>query len=346
MILFTHKSRVGLLSIALLFAIAPGVGAFAQYTQTNLVSTKRDANLINAWGSAYLPMSPFWVSDNITGKSSIYNSAGMTQMPAVTVPPAKSGMGSPTGIVANPTTGFVVSQNGKSSPALFVFDSLDGTISGWNPNVNLESAVIAVNNNASGDKYTGLAIITVTTSTGPQTFIAAADAAHNQVKIYNSDFKFVHSFRDPNTPMGLSVYGIETINDRLYVTLGSLNPNLGGAVDIFEVSGRLIKRFTTSMPGGVLNGPWGLAKAPSNFKVFSNALLVGNVGSGQIVAFDATTGNPLGVMMNTSGHPITIPGLWALRFGGGDSAVNGNVNQLFFTAGPDHYLSGLFGVIQ
>jgi uncharacterized protein (TIGR03118 family) len=345
MILFTHKMRVGLLSMALLFAVVPGVGAFAQYTQTNLVSTRRDANLINGWGLAYLPMHPFWVSDNGTGRSSIYNSAG-TLLLVVTVPPAKSGMGSPTGIVANPTTGFVVSQNGKAGPALFVFDSLDGTISGWNPNVNPANAVIAVNNHASGDMYTGLAIITVTTSTGPQTFIAAADAMHNQVKIYNSDFKFVRSFRDPNTPMGLSVYGIETINGRFYVTLGSLTPNVGGAVDIFEVTGMLIKRFTTSMPGGVLNGPWGLAKAPSNFKVFSNALLVGNVGSGQIVAFDANTGNLLGVMMNTSGHPITIPGLWALRFGGGDSAVNGNVNQLFFTAGPDHYLSGLFGMIQ
>ena len=345
MILFTHKRRVGLLCMALLFAVAPGVGAFAQYTQTNLVSTRSDANLVNGWGLAYLPMSPFWVSDNGTGRSSIYNSAG-ARLLVVTVPPAKSGMGSPTGMVANPTTGFVVSQNGKSGPALFVFDSLDGTISGWNPNVNPGSAVIAVNNNVSGDMYTGLAIVTVTTSTGPQTFIAAADAAHNQVKIYNSDFKFVRSFRDPNTPTGLSVYGIETINGRFYVTLGSLTPNLGGAVDIFEISGRLIKRFTTSMPGGVLNGPWGLAKAPGNFKVLSNALLVGNVGSGQIVAFDATTGNLLGVMMNTSGHPITIPGLWALRFGGGDSAVNGNVNQLFFTAGPDHYLSGLFGVIQ
>jgi uncharacterized protein (TIGR03118 family) len=345
MILLTHKGRVALLSMAILFVVAPGVGAFAQYTQTNLVSTRRDANLINGWGLAYLPTSPFWVSDNGTGRSSIYNSAG-NRLLVVTVPPAKSGMGSPTGMVANTTSGFVVSQNSKSGSALFIFDSLDGTISGWNPNVNPGSAVIAVNNNASGDMYTGLAIITVTTSTGPQTLIAAADAAHNQVKIYNSRFKFVRSFRDPHTPTGLSVYGIETINGKFYVTLGSLTPNLGGAVDIFDVSGTLIKRFTTSMPGGVLNGPWGLAKAPSNFKVFSNALLVGNVGSGQIVAFNATTGNFLGVIKNTSGHPITISGLWALRFGGGDSAVNGNKNQLFFTAGPNAYLSGLFGVIQ
>ncbi len=345
MFLLAPKGRVVVLSMAMLLVVAPGVGAFAQYTQTNLVSTRSDANLINGWGLAFLPMSPFWVSDNGTGRSSIYNSAG-TRLLVVTIPPAKSGMGSPTGMVANTTTGFLVSQNGKPGPALFIFASLDGTISGWNPNVNPGSAVVAVNNNALGDMYTGLAIITVTMSTGPQTFIAAADAAHNQVKIYNSDFKFVRSFRDPNTPAGLSVYGIETINGNFYVTLGSLTPNLGGAVDIFEASGRLIKRFTTSMPGGVLNGPWGLAEAPSNFRVFSNALLVGNVGSGQIVAFNATTGNLLGVIMNTSGHPITIPGLWALRFGGGDSVVNGNENQLFFTAGPNGYLSGLFGVIQ
>src|ERR1700722_17910024 len=137
--------------------------AFAQYTVTNLVSSQsggaqhQDVDLVNAWGISYAPGGYFWVSDNGTGLSTLYNSTGVKFPPTVTIPSSSgSGVGSPTGQTYNGTTGFVVSQNGHSGAATFIFATFDGTISGWNGAVNGTAAVIAVNH--TGAWYTGLAM--------------------------------------------------------------------------------------------------------------------------------------------------------------------------------------------
>ena len=328
--------------------------AIAQYKQINLVTTNptsaphHDLNLVNAWGLSFLPGSPFWVSDEVTGKTTVYNASGALQL-TVKVPPATgtgTGTGTPTGQVANPNGKiFMVHQGTTTGSAVFIFATMDGTISGWNPNVNAGSAVIAVNRHASGDSYTGLTILTVTTATGPQTFLYAADAAHNLVRVFSSSFKLVRSFRDANTPPGLSVYGIQTIRGKVYITLGTF-PSTAGAVDVFTPATNSLKRLITNPAGGHLNLPWGLAMAPSNFGEFSNDLLVGNTGNGWINAFNPTTGAFLGTLKNTVGKVITIDGLWALKFGGGSTANNGATNQLFFTGGPNGYTKGVFGVIE
>ena len=354
----TGKTRFQLWLIVLAVSV-PVISstALGQYVEHNLVTNKKtpapntDPNLVNAWGLSFLPKSPFWVSDEATGKTTVYDAAGALKL-TVSVPSA-SGMGSgtPTGQVANPNNAiFMISEKTpagtKKGSAAFIFATLDGTISGWNPNVNASDAVIAVNRSKDSDSYTGLAItsFTPTGSTKPQTFLAVADATHNAVRVFNDTFELVESLSDSNTPKGLAVYGIQAVDDNVYVTLGAFG-STAGAVDIFNLKAKTVKRLITNGAGGHLSLPWGIAIAPKNFGEFSDALLVGNLGNGWINAFNLTTGKFLGSLEN-GGKPIVINGLWALEFGGGDAANNGATNQLFFTAGPNEYTNGVFGVIE
>jgi len=325
----------------ILFALTFSIGAEAQYTQTNLVTNTQDPNLVNAWGLAYTSAGPFWVSDEHTGKSTVYDANGTIVPLVVTVPPGASGgtRGTPAGMVANPTSGFVISQNGTSGPATFIFSTLDGTISGWNASVNATNAVIAVDNSPTAN-YPGLAIATSPSGAG---FLYAANMAKNQIEVYNSAFKLVKTFTDSSLT-GMAVYGIQTIKSSLYVTFSG---RAGAAVDVFTLSGTKVKTLTSNTSSGPLQNPWGLAMAPSNFGVLSKTLLVGNVTGGQINAFNPSTGAFKGVLKDTSGNPIANPGLWGMQFGGGTgSSGNGNTNQLFITAGGAAYATGVFAVIQ
>lgn len=318
--------------------LSAGNAAFAQYTLTGLVTTSQDPNLVNGWGMAYLPGGPFWVADNGTGKSTVYNASGNIEPLIVTIPAATTGAtGSPTGLVANSTSGFVITQNGVSGASSFIFDTEDGTISGWNSSVNAASAVIAVNNHGTAS-YTGLAIATVATNT----YIYAANATQNQIEMYDSNFDLVKTFTD-STLTGMKVYGVQAIEKYLVVTFYGSS---GAAVDVFNTSGTLLKLLTKNGPAGPLLQPWAVALAPSNFGKFSHGLLIGNVDGGRIYVANPTTGKIVGVLEDTSGTIIAIPGLWALSFGGGSTANNGNTNQLFFAAGTKGYATGEFGVIN
>lgn len=329
----TAPFRIALLLIAAAMVLSSNL-ALAQYTLTSLVTTTQDPNLKNAWGEAYLPGGPFWVSDEVTGLSTVYDANGTIVPLVVTVPSATTGVGTPTGIVANTTKGFVVTQNGKSGPAAFIFDTLDGTISGWNSGVNGSTAVIAVNNNATAN-YTGLSIGT----SGTQTVLYAANQAKNQIEVYNSSFKLVKTFTDSKLT-GLTVYGVSVLNKQVYVTFSG---STKGAVDVFTTAGKFVK--TLVPPTAVLKGPWGLAIAPSNFDTLSKSLLVGNVDDGTIHGFNLKTGKLVGEVKDKTNKVIAIPGLWGLLFGGGTTA-NGKTNQLFFTAGTSGYATGEFGVIN
>ncbi len=309
--------------------------AVAQYSLTNLVSDQagkanhQDPSLVNAWGISYAPGGPFWVSDNLTGLSTLYDAMGVKQSIVVTIPSSSgTGNGSPTGQVYNSTPGFVVTQNAHSGAALFIFATFDGTISGWSPAVNASTAVIAVNH--TGAWYTGLAI---GVSNGA-TFLYAADNLNNKVDIYDSSYHLVKSFTDTSLPAGSNPYNVQNIGGKLIVTF--TNSKGGGVVDVFDTAGNKVK---TLVSGGNLHSPWGVALAPANFGKASKALLVGNLGDGHINAFSATTGKLLGR------SAVSFDGLWALIFGGG-SANNGQTNQLFVTSGPSGYLHGLFTVIN
>jgi uncharacterized protein (TIGR03118 family) len=330
---WSRRTLACLASLVVIAGLLPSSAA-AQYAVTNLVSNQkgkaehRDKDLVNAWGISFFPGNPFWVSDAGTGKSTLYDNHGVKQALVVTIPPGTgNSVGSPTGQVANGTSDFKIS----GSPALFIFATFDGTISGWNAGT---SAVIAVTA-ASGTSYTGLA----SGQSKGANFLFAADEAHNKVDIYDGSFKLVGSFTDKKLS-GFNPYGIQNINGQLFVTfVNSLYGN--GVVDIFDTTGKLIKTLTKSTH---LNAPWGLALAPKNFGPASNALLVGNLGDGRINAFNAKTGKFMGSLKDTTNKVIRIDGLWGLTFGGG--GVSGKPNQLFFAAGPNGYANGLFGVIN
>jgi uncharacterized protein (TIGR03118 family) len=329
---WSRRTLACLASLVVIMGLIPSHAA-AQYAVTNLVSNQKgkakhqDKALVNAWGMSFFPGSPFWISDYGTGVSTFYSGKGVKAGQVKVTPTV-------TGQVANSTTDFVVSQGGKSGPALFIFDSFEpGTISGWNPSVNPKAAVVVVNSSA---WYTGLAI---GVNKGAN-FLFGADNLNNKVDIYDGTFKLVKSFTDPKLK-GMSVYNVQNINGQLFVTF-SAGFGGAGAVDIFSTAGKLIKRLTKSTH---LKGPWGLAMAPKNFGPASNALLVGNLGDGRINAFDPKTGKFMSQLKGTNGKVLSIDGLWALAFGQGGGS-NGNPNQLFFTAGPNEYANGLFGVIN
>jgi uncharacterized protein (TIGR03118 family) len=316
--------------------------AEAQYQLTNLVSNQvgqarhTDPLLVNAWGLVFAPGSPWWISDNGSGWSTLYNQNGVAQSLQVVVPSATGkGPGSPTGIVFNGSSDFQV----KGWAAIFLFATLDGTISGWAPQSNPNKAIIAVHHPARGSVYTGLAI----TSRTSGNLLFAADNANNRVDVFDGTFKLVDSFTDSTLPAGFAPFGIQDISGQVFVAFASSSGGPGGFIDVFSEDGKLVKRLAEGKP---LNQPWGMAVAPAHFGVLSNALLVSNnTNSGTINAFNGITGEFVGTVKDAGGAPIKIDQLWGIDFGGGTPA-NGGKNELFFTAGPDNNLAGTFGVIK
>jgi uncharacterized protein (TIGR03118 family) len=326
------------MGLALMFVSSAAV---AQYKLTNLVSSQKgkafhtDPLLVNAWGLAYGPTGPFWISDEGTGWSTLYNGAGVKQGLEVVVPAAGGqGTGSPTGIVFNGSQDFQV----QGWPAFFLFATLDGTISGWAPQSNPSTAIIAVTN--PGAVYTGLA----TTSNATGNFLFAADNAGNKVDMYDGSFNLVKSFTDATVPAGFAPFGIQDIDGLVFVAFASQSGGSGGYIDIFSESGEFLKRLAQGSP---LNQPWGMAAAPRSFGTLSNTLLVSNNinVSGTINAYNGLTGQFVGTIQDASGNNIKIDQLWGIEFGGGTSN-NGSKSDLYFTAGPDKNSTGLFGKIS
>jgi uncharacterized protein (TIGR03118 family) len=162
--------------------------------------------------------------------------------------------------------------------------------------------------------------------------------------MYGGSFNLIGHFSDPKAPSKMTVYGIQKADGRLYITYATFTFLTGGALDVFSLDGKLLKRLATNGPGGALEAPRGIALAPADFGPMSNALLIGNVDDGHINTFDRKTGALLDPLTRNNGKKITISGLWGLQFGSGNPA-NGDKNQLFFTAGTDGYRTGLFGMI-
>ena len=346
-------------------AVAQGIENQPIYTRINLVSDIAgvarfaDPNLVNPWGLAFGPTSPFWIADNGTGLSTLYRGDGRSfpvgSPLVVTIPPPAGGTSaSPTGLIFNGTSSLVVSANGKSGAAIFIFATEDGTISGWSPAVDFHNAILVVDNSAPGGVdnstlgavYKGLA----TADKGSSHFLYATNFRDAFVEIYDSHFKFVKSFTDSGVPAGFAPFGIQNINGKLFVSFAKQNDKKhddvagpgNGFVDIFDAEGNLLDRFAS---GGALNSPWGLALAPDGFGKFSDHLLVGNFGDGRINAFGLSSGHFDGQLIDPEANPLTINGLWALRFGNG-APNGGSRHKLFFTAGIADESHGLFGFIK
>jgi uncharacterized protein (TIGR03118 family) len=322
--------------------------AEAQYRLKNLVSNQVsqaptiDPLLANAWGLARSATSPWWISDNDTGWSTLYEATGTQEALKVLIPTAGNGPASPTGLNGPGTpTGIVF--NGSSTDfqvqgmkANFIFATLDGTISAWAPGVNANQSMIVVDNSASKASYTGLAI----TSNPSGNFLYAADNTNNHVDMFDGTFTLVKSFGDPAIPSNFSVFGIQDINSLVYVTYAIPNIGAGGYVDVFKEDGTFVK---TLIQGERLNQAWGVAAAPPNFGPLSNTLLISNNSvRGTINAFDPITGKFVGTIRDEHGEKIVLNNLWGVAFGGG-TAANGALNELFVTVGQGIGTSELAG---
>jgi uncharacterized protein (TIGR03118 family) len=397
-LVYTGDSEMkSFLSLATVASLAFFVGLNAEgqhYSQVNLVANASgvalvtDPHLVNPWGLSRSSGSPWWISDEGTGLSTLYNGAGAINPLVVTIPKADPNnkafpTGTPTGTIANSSpTDFLLA---TGAPAAFLFSTIDGTISGWNPNVGVApgsappstNGVIVVKTN-DGSSYTGLTSATI----NGRRYLYAANFTKGTVDVYDNAFHKVtlrrnpdenrdgnpdnsndKPFTDERLPRDYVPFNVQTIGNDIVVTfvlhqegnpLETDGPGLG-YVDIFSSNGQLQQRLEH---GDWLNAPWGVALAPLDFGIYSHDLLIGQFsggstaeGSGTIAAYDLATGKFIGLVEDATGKPLAINGLWAIS--PANSAAAGSydpagapASELYFTAGPDHGTGGLFGYLK
>jgi uncharacterized protein (TIGR03118 family) len=329
----------------------------------------RDPVLQNAWGIAFSPAgSPFWVNDNATGCSTLYDGTGAKitalqvsiPLPGNVVPatscqpkdpnnPPNPSPAAPTGIVWNPSASFLVP--GTKIPAIFIFATEDGTISAWALGLNpADNAVLAADQSSRGAVYKGLAFAV----NAKGAFLFATDFHNGKVDVFGptgADGMFTKialdgDFSDPEIPPGYAPFNIVTIDGDLFVTYAKQNAEKHddvagpghGFVDVFDTDGHLIRRFESR---GRLNSPWGIARASFAFGPFSGKILIGNFGDGRINVFN-NDGRLVDQLEDVHGKPLVIEGLWTLTLGGGRAS---SPDTLYFSAGPNDETDGLFGTI-
>jgi uncharacterized protein (TIGR03118 family) len=360
------------LVLSFAFSMLPTLTFAQHYTQTNLVSnisgnaSVTDPNLQNAWGLVASPTSPWWVSNNAGGTSTLYDATGLTLSPPsvppvaivpingngiVTIPsaPSQNGIpGSPTSVMFNGNPADFHLPNGNR--ARFIFVTEDGTVQGWagGPNATIVADNSAKPSAAEGAVYKGATIVEI----DGKEYILAANFRSGRVDVFDSAFNQVRrseaAFENESIPEGFAPFNIQGIGPNIYITYAqqdaAKHDPVGGEglgfVDVFTSKGRLLQRL---QHGSWFNAPWGIVLAPADFGEFSHTVLVGNFRGGTIAAFNPITGRFIGNVLNPDGSVVNIDGLWALEFGNGSGA--GPAQTLFFTAGPDNEKDGLFGTL-
>lgn len=324
------------------------------YTVTNLVSdgtipaAHTDHNLVNGWGLTAGPTTPWWVANNGTDTSTLYDGSGAARPLVVSV------AGDPTGAVFNgSSTDFVVTDGTHSGAARFLFATESGTLLGWSPAVPppplSTHAQVAANRSSVGAVYKGLAL----GQSGGASFLYATDFHNGRVDVFNASFTlqgWAGAFSDPSLPAGYAPFGIANLGGRLFVTFAKQDAAARdevdgeglGIVDVFGTDGSFGGRVASF---GSLDAPWGLAWAPAGFGRFSGDLLVGNFGDGRIHGYRWTTDGweDQGPLRGTDHRPIVVDGLWGIGFGNG--VASGPTTTLYFASGPDGEAHGLFGSI-
>jgi len=365
------------------FAV-PRISNAQHFTQKNLISDISqpnnadgsavlvDPNLKNPWGLTRSAGSPWWVANNNSGTSTLYTGAGVppNAFPDphpdsngnginspfnnfVMVPPPGFAPGTPstpTGAVFNGSTDFQVAP-GKA--ALFIFATEDGTISGWNPGVDVTNAILKVDNSDKGSAHGAVYKGLTSGEINGKRFLYAANFRSARVEVYDTNFHRVHlgddAFDDDSIPRDFAPFNVQNIGGSIFVTYakqdGPRHDPVGGDgfgfVDIFSTSGKLEGRLEH---GDWLNAPWGVVWTPRDFGEFSNVILVGNFRSGWVAAYNGFTKKFIGFMRNDKdGSLVFIDGLWSLTFGNNGGA--GSSTTLFFTAGINNEQDGLFGTL-
>jgi uncharacterized protein (TIGR03118 family) len=250
----------------------------------------------------------------------------------------------------------VISQGGKSAPATVILSTEDGTLVAWNPKVDKTTGQIVADLSSTGAVFKTLTLGTVNGAN----YLFASDFHNGTVDVFDKNFHLVHlagSFSDPNIPAEFAPFGLKVINGNLFVTYAlqdqAKHDDVAGVgngfIDEFSLNGQLVTRFASR---GLLDSPHGMAVAPDNFGLFSNALLVGNFGDSKVNAFDSKTGTFLGQLSDPQGQPLVLnggleesddKGLWGITFGNGRNGAA--TSALFFAAGINAENDGLFGKV-
>jgi uncharacterized protein (TIGR03118 family) len=352
-----HKNALyfsSFILFGLLLAAANATGQSIAYRQTNLASNLPNvannvtSGLVNPWGISFLPGQPFFIADNQAGRVTVHDITGTGTAPASFIVPDAAGTAfdTPTGIVADQNSFF----GGPSLVNPFILVTEEGTVFTWGPDARgdlPQAATLVVNNASTGAVYKGVAILN-SSLTAPA--LAVTDFHDGFIETFLPGFSPVAlpgSFADPNLPAGYAPFGIQVIGRQVFVTYALQDdarhdPVVGagnGIVSIFDMDGNFVRRFATA---GALNAPWGITQASSNFGPFSNDILIGNAGDGNINAFDLTTGNFVGKLKDGDGHVIAKIGLHGLAF---RSDGFGDPNTLYFTSEFQNAEDGLFGAV-
>jgi uncharacterized protein (TIGR03118 family) len=365
------KSAAKLFAVlALAVPLLPSLALAQHYTQTNLIADATstvtppaaviDPNLKNPWGLSRGAATPWWINDNDTGISELYTvnntpplvATSVAGLPFVTVPTPKGGTppSAPSGIVFAGEANFAV---GNGATADFIFVTEDGTISAWDLNNIPNPATLEVDNSKSGAVYKGCTIAQVKGIF----FLFVTNFRSGEIEVYDTNFKrvkTVHHFESMFVPPDFAPFNVANIGGDLFVTYAEqdkakhdpVGGKGNGFVNVFTPTGQFISSLER---GPWFDSPWGITETPRDFGFFSNVILVGNFGSdtdpaGEISAFDPIDGRFLGQLMNADGSLLAIPNLWALEFGN-SSGASGPSNTLFFTAGPNGEVNGLFGAL-
>ncbi|PYV42811.1 MAG: TIGR03118 family protein, partial [Acidobacteria bacterium] len=317
-------------TVALSLLILPSA-SFAQHTNP---TNPLDTQLINAWGLTRSVTSPWWVSDNHTGLSTLYNGAGTKLGLVVTipVPPGGSAPSAPTGVVFNGTSDFSL-PGSTPAPARFIFVTEEGTIAGWNGGT---TASIVVDNSSKGAIYKGCTIA----EWNGKHYLYVANFHSGEIEVYDSAFQRVRprkrAFDDDDDDFdsdhdhkgtegfnkhrhNFAPFNVQAIGTNIFVAYAKQDANKEdevagpglGFVNVFDPAGRRLARL---QDGPWFNAPWGIALASGEFGEFSHALLVGMFGSGQIAAFNPVSHRFIGLMRNPDDSVLSIEGLWAIGF--------------------------------
>jgi uncharacterized protein (TIGR03118 family) len=330
--------------LIILFTLALPASA-ELFSVTNLVTDDQTVNaaqitdpaLVNAWGISFAATSPFWVSDNGTGKSTLYRiNPGTNETTKVGLEVTIPGAGTVTGQVFSGIPG---NFNGN----LFLFVSEDGTVSGWRGALGTSAETLVP---ASSAVYKGSALGVINSNA----YLYATNFSAGTIDVIKgmaASPNLTGNFTDPTIPTGYAPFNVQNIGGKLYVTYALRGPTGGdvagaghGFVSVFDLEGNFLGRIGSQ---GTLDSPWGLALAPASFGQFAGDLLVGNFGDGRINLFDPLTDTFLGQLLGTNGIPIEIDGLWGLTPGNGGGA--GSLLKIYFSAGPAEEEHGLFGVL-
>jgi len=315
-----------------------------------------DPNLVNPIGLQLSPSNSFWASNNGSATATFYEGSGLPlpagQPLAVQMPvPASAAVDARahvTGIAYNRYGGLTITSAGQTDSARFLFVTEEGTILGYNSDLDRESALIALDNSASGAVYRGLTIAGL--RSGPRIYVT--NFSNGSVDVFDEDFApetelDPAAFEDQELPAGYAPFGIQRIEDVLYVSYAERdadgrNAATGagkGLIDAFALDGEFLARVAS---GGELDAPWGITRLPWGYPYFGSALLVANHGDGRINAFDPWGGGPLGPLYATPEEPVTIDGLWDLGITIGPDGTP----TLYFSAGPNGGENGAFGRLR